>query len=340
MTGDGMNEENKILDRAYGALAGGAVGDAMGMPASFLTRSQIEKSYGYIRDFLEPEKDVQNYHGDLKAAEITDDTMESVILSDILIREGGFSEAAFNEAMKKWAVEQKMLESTVIGPSTRRYLTAIIEGRDPKETSGLGNTNGSAMRVAPVGVKYYRDLAKCAEAAAASSLPSHGSRPAVAAACAVACAVAAGVVGGYTSGEVMRIAYDAAVFGESKGTEITAPSVSRRIRMAERIVDEAGEADIRDIIDELVGIFGASMFAYESVPLALGIFYAVDGIAEEGILAAVNAGDDADTNGAICGNICGAYSGAEKIPEAWRTRVQKTSSLDLLDTARKLIGYK
>ena len=101
-----------------------------------------------------------------------------------------------------------------------------------------------------------------------------------------------------------------------------------------------GEADIRDIIDELVGIFGASMFAYESVPLALGIFYAVDGIAEEGILAAVNAGDDADTNGAICGNICGAYSGAEKIPEAWRTRVQKTSSLDLLDTARKLIGYK
>ena len=54
MTGDGMNEENKILDRAYGALAGGAVGDAMGMPASFLTRSQIEKSYGYIRDFLEP----------------------------------------------------------------------------------------------------------------------------------------------------------------------------------------------------------------------------------------------------------------------------------------------
>ncbi len=89
MTGDGMNEENKILDRAYGALAGGAVGDAMGMPASFLTRSQIEKSYGYIRDFLEPEKDVQNYHGDLKAAEITDDTMESVILSDILIRDDG-----------------------------------------------------------------------------------------------------------------------------------------------------------------------------------------------------------------------------------------------------------
>ena len=30
-----------MLDRAYGALVGGAIGDAMGMPASFLTRAQI-----------------------------------------------------------------------------------------------------------------------------------------------------------------------------------------------------------------------------------------------------------------------------------------------------------
>ena len=327
-----------MLDRAYGALVGGAIGDAMGMPASFLTRAQIEKSYGYIHDFLEPEKDVQSYHGNLQAAEITDDTMESVIISDILIAEGEFTEEAFNRAMKKWAIEQKMLESTVIGPSTRRYLTALIEGRDPKEISGQGNTNGSAMRVAPIGVKYHYDLGKCMEAALASSLPSHGSKPAAAAACAVAAAVAAGVSGGYSPSEVLRASYDAALFGEKHGQEITAPSVSKRIRMAEYIVDTAGETDIRNIIDELVGIFGASMFAYESVPLALGIFYAVKGNARDGILAAVNAGDDADTNGAICGNICGAYSGAKALPEEWCSRVQKTSCLDLRGTAAKLIA--
>lgn len=171
------------------------------------------------------------------------------------------------------------------------------------------------------------------EAALASSLPSHGSKPAAAAACAVATAVAAGVAGGYSPAEVLGAAYDAAVFGEKHGAEITAPSVSKRIRMAEYIVDAAGETDIRNIIDELVGIFGASMFAYESVPLTLGIFYAVDGNAKDGILAAVNAGDDADTNGAICGNICGAYSGAKALPEEWCVRVQKTSCLDLRGTA-------
>ena len=79
------------------------------------------------------------------------------------------------------------------------------------------------------------------------------------------------------------------------------------------------------------------MFAYELVPLTLGIFYAVDGNAKDGILAAVNAGDYADTNGAICGNICGAYSGAKALPEEWCVRVQKTSCLDLRGTAAKLI---
>ncbi len=327
-----------LLDRAYGALVGGAIGDAMGMPASFLTREQIKNTYGYIKDFLKPDDDVQKYHGSLEAGDITDDTMESIIVSKVLIEHNGFSEEAFNNEMKKWAIEQKMLESTVIGPSTRRYLTALIEGRDPKETSGKGNTNGSAMRAAPIGVKYYNDIAKCIEAAAASSLPSHGSKPAVAAACAVAAAVSGGVHGGYSPNEILNMAYDAALYGEKKGADITAPMVSKRIKLIESIVDSVGEGSINDILDEIAGVFGASMFAYESVPVALAIFYAVNGNAKEGILGAVNTGDDADTNGSICGNICGAYSGASGLPDEWKERVQKTSSVDFKTEAQKLIG--
>lgn len=327
-----------LLDRAYGALVGGAIGDAMGMPASFLTREQIKNTYGYIKDFLKPDDDVQKYHGSLEAGDITDDTMESIIVSKVLIEHNGFSEEAFNNEMKKWAIEQKMLESTVIGPSTRRYLTALIEGRDPKETSGKGNTNGSAMRAAPIGVKYYNDIAKCIEAAVASSLPSHGSKPAVAAACAVAAAVSGGVHGGYSPNEILNMAYDAALYGEKKGADITAPMVSKRIKLIESIVDSVGEGSINDILDEIAGVFGASMFAYESVPVALAIFYAVNGNAKEGILGAVNTGDDADTNGSICGNICGAYSGASGLPDEWKERVQKTSSVDFKIEAQKLIG--
>lgn len=330
--------ESSQADRAYGALVGGAIGDAMGMPASFFTRDKMKKTYGYIQDFVEPEAQVQSYHGNLQAGEITDDTMESVIIAENLIANDGFQKAAFNEAMKKWAIEQNMLETTVIGPSTRRYLTALINGKNPEETSGESTTNGSAMRVAPVGVKYWNDFEGCIRAAAESSLPSHGSKPCVAGACAVAAAVAAGVHGGYTVAEVMDQAYRAAVYGETLGNDITAPMVSKRILLAKRIVEENKEKGIEAVLDELVGVIGASMFVYESVPLALGVFYAVGGDAAAGIPAAINCGDDADTNGAICGNICGAYSGAAVLPKEWKDRVQKVSSLNFMETAQNLIG--
>jgi ADP-ribosyl-[dinitrogen reductase] hydrolase len=37
----------------------------------------------------------------------------------------------------------------------------------------------------------------------------------------------------------------------------------------------------------------------------------------EAILLAVNLGDDADTTGAICGQLAGAFFGAERLPKSW-----------------------
>ena len=41
----------------------------------------------------------------------------------------------------------------------------------------------------------------------------------------------------------------------------------------------------------------------------------------EGALLAVNLGDDADTTGAIYGQIAGAFYGAEQIPQEWRAKL-------------------
>jgi hypothetical protein len=41
----------------------------------------------------------------------------------------------------------------------------------------------------------------------------------------------------------------------------------------------------------------------------------------EGALLAVNLGNDADTTGAVFGQIAGAYYGEQGIPEAWRSRL-------------------
>jgi len=49
---------------------------------------------------------------------------------------------------------------------------------------------------------------------------------------------------------------------------------------------------------------------------------------EHGALLAVNLGDDADTTGAVYGQLAGAYYGVEGIPERWRRRLAGLHTLE------------
>ena len=46
-----------MLDRALGALVGGAIGDALGMPTQLLSPAQIKASYGFVDSFISPSDD-------------------------------------------------------------------------------------------------------------------------------------------------------------------------------------------------------------------------------------------------------------------------------------------
>lgn len=327
------------IDRAVGCLLGIAIGDALGMPASFMSPTQIKKEYGRITDFLAPSEQ-QVAHQSLQAGGITDDTQESLIIASVLLEAKRFEQQLFIEKMKEWALEHRMLESTVIGPSTRKFLETVIEGGDVLKAGRTGDTNGAAMRVAPIGIFYHRDLSQAIEAAIASAVPSHGSKPGVASACAIAAAVAKSVAGGYTPQEIMETAIEAAEQGEASGYDIPAPSVSARIRLAKELVDRHVGQEIDEIAFMLYQYIGAGMKAYESIPLALGVFYAAEGQVEQGITTVVNIGDDADTNGAIVGALCGAYSGAASIPKRWRDKIQQQHSIPVLKLAQELITQK
>ena len=57
-------------------------------------------------------------------------------------------------------------------------------------------------------------------------------------------------------------------------------------------------------------------FVVESLEAALWAFDRASSF-REAILSAVNLGDDADTTGAICGQLAGAFYGSESLPEKW-----------------------
>jgi ADP-ribosylglycohydrolase len=67
----------------------------------------------------------------------------------------------------------------------------------------------------------------------------------------------------------------------------------------------------------------------ESLEAALWAFDRASSF-REAILLAVNLGDDADTTGAICGQLAGAFYGSESLPKKW---------CDLLAERERLMEY-
>jgi ADP-ribosyl-[dinitrogen reductase] hydrolase len=59
-----------------------------------------------------------------------------------------------------------------------------------------------------------------------------------------------------------------------------------------------------------------SGYVVESLEAALWAFAGSESF-EEGALLAVNLGDDADTTGAVYGQLAGAFYGEDTIPAAW-----------------------
>ncbi|MEI8131653.1 MAG: ADP-ribosylglycohydrolase family protein [Leptolinea sp.] len=326
----------KMFDRAYGCLLGVAIGDALGMPASFMSPEKIKRIYGEITDFVEPDKE-QLQHGSLASATFTDDTQESLIIASVLTEAQGYDEALFLKKMKEWAIQTNILNSTVIGPSTRAFLMAILTDGDVAAAGQVGDTNGGAMRAAPIGIFFAGDFDGAVKSAIQFTRLSHGSRPGLASACAIAAAIADCVGGQRDVAAIMDNALRAAYLGEESGFDIPAPSVADRIALAKRIVDENCTRPLREQAEMLYRVIGAGMKSYESIPLSLGIFYAAGGGFEKGLLTTINIGDDADTNGSITGGLCGAYSGVGAVRASWREKIESQNSVDFKKIAEGLL---
>lgn len=76
-----------------------------------------------------------------------------------------------------------------------------------------------------------------------------------------------------------------------------------------------------------------SGYVVKSMEAALWAFYHSSTF-QDGALLAVNLGDDADTTGAIYGQLAGAYYGEEGIPKEWRGKLIKKALI--VDFATKL----
>ena len=146
----------QVRDRAYGAMAGLALGDALGMPTQSMSAADIRRYYGGSITRLVNAVPQQPIAPNMKAGAVTDDTEQAFVLAQRLIEDGGhLDNARYARDLLQWEADMKAKGSLdLLGPSTKAALRKLTEGVSLEKTGRFGTTNGGAMRATPVGIAF------------------------------------------------------------------------------------------------------------------------------------------------------------------------------------------
>jgi ADP-ribosylglycohydrolase len=280
-------------------VLGLAVGDALGAAIEFKAPRTFAPVTGYRGG---------GPHG-LEAGEWTDDTSMALALADS-IAEVGWD---LHDQAKRYVAWRRTGRYSVnglcfdVGSTTSASIRRFEQTGDPRtcaDRSRSASGNGSIMRLAPVPAAFahmFPDrMPELVERLVESSVPTHAS-PLCLSACAYLGLVLAALAQGNPREEVLAPDW---------------PSLDalRQLTPLHADVEPVARGSYREKWPpEIRG----SGFVVHSLEAALWAFHDASDF-REAVLRAVNLGDDADTTGAVCGQLAGAYWGESGIPEEWR----------------------
>jgi len=334
------------LSRAYGAFAGLALGDALGMPTQAMSPEQIRAVYGRVTGLVDGDAS-QPYAPGMPAGSVTDDTEQALLIASLLVRGGDSSSGHvaldagdFSHALLAW--EDSMIERgalDLLGPSTKAALERVRAGEDPLTVGGLGTTNGAAMRVTPIGIAVSTaDPEVFADAVWSSCQVTHATRQGFQSAALVAAAVSLALDWPEASASDMTtLLWKAVSYVESlpeRGAWTPDPDVVAATRRAIQLVANPASSSLECLVEQI----GTSVASAHAIPMAFALL--ARDPSPRALLDATNLGGDTDTIGAIAGAILGSVLGVEAFDPAMLTQVELTSHLDLPSIALELLALR
>lgn len=281
-----MNQ-NKFL----GCLLGLAVGDALGSSLEFKKPGTFEPITRIIGG---------GYHK-LKAGQWTDDTSMALCLAQSLIDCNGFDAKDQMEKYCKWEEEGYMSstgECFDIGNTTLKALDDFrLTGNSYSTiTDDSAAGNGSIMRLSPIPMYYYQNPEDALKYAALSSKTTHANTM-----CVDACRYMSGIMVGLLNGESKEIVL----------SSMYLPVENYFVN--ESLCDAVKEVASGSFKTKHPPEIKGTGFVVETLEAALWAFYHSNNF-KEGALKVVNLGNDADTTGAVYGQIAGIIY---DIPQEW-----------------------
>lgn len=297
--------EPVIKSKFIGALVGTGVGDSLG--AFFEGRFEVK-----------PEE-IEAIAESVEVLTYTDDTHMLIGVAESLIRSSGFDG---DDMAHTFVRNYEMEPFRGYGPGPPHLFRMIRAGVAWDEAAqklyrGGSYGNGSAMRIAPVGVLYHDNPELLREVAYKSSQITHahhlGKEGAGLQAYAIALATNLEPREDFNRHDFL-----------ARLTDFVQDRVYReKLGMIEELIEKPNKARV---VVEL----GHGIEAFNSVPAAIYSFLSFPNSFAQAVLNAISLGGDTDTIGAMTGAISGAYLGVDSIPAQWRDRLENRRYIEEL----------
>ena len=301
-----------ILDKFQGSMLGLAIGDTLGRPFEGKLRSEIYSNFSSFEEFIQNKKNLFKTY--------TDDTQLTLHTAEALIRGNGFNLNNFISEYVKW------LDDPPIGAgygciSSIKKLKYGIPWEEAASNSG---GNGTAMRIAPIGLFYNKDLKGLKFAAIKSSILTHSHPAASAGSIVIARAIA------YLIDKDPKIKFSVDQFFDVIKSSISGSQeevweefleILDKLKSNLHISIEAGLIKFSQVgvkspffIEDYLGHAFVHPYAISTVVCSIFIFLKRLNSFRDCIFELSTAGGDSDTVGAIGGALAGAYFGLKNIP--------------------------
>ena len=296
-------------DRQRGTLLGDAIGDALGAAIEFRPPGSFPKVTGYRGG---------GPHG-LAPGEWTDDSSMALALAGSIAGAGWNLNDQARRYLAWWqkgeySVNDRCFDIGITTQSALRRFEKTGNAKTSGDTSERASGNGSIMRLAPVPIRYAHlfldDLEELVAYLIESSRVTHAS-PQCLSACAYMGLVLCGLIHGIDRQQVLDAKWEPL-------------RQLKRIHALHPEIEHVAAGSFREKQpSEIVG----SGYVVKSLEAALWAFHDAKDF-REAVLRAVNLGDDADTTGAVCGQLAGAYWGESGIPQEWREGLARPEMIE------------
>jgi len=305
----------QLSERYRGLLFGLAIGDALGMPVQHRRRG----TFSPVGDLL------AGGPFDLPRGAWTDDTAQVLCFAESLVECGHLDLHDLQARLVLWQREGR-LSSTgqcigISAVTARALVTAHAMGALSDIANQPARAEREPMVRAGVAVAWTQpDLLAGVRLAQQAVLLTHPSTLTID--CAAAYAVLlAGALRGVSPADLLAPDYvTEALEICGAGEPALHPAVSELLQGAWR-----DQPEVR-----LAGVWVKDAGALEGLAVALGALYRGRTSFRAGVLWAVNLGGEADTNGAIAGQLLGAVHGVAALPVGWVAAVANDAVLAAL----------